>query len=213
MPASAAVSISPISTAFARGNSPLWQYGRRVRKCHPEQPQKQQDDRCVDDQLQRARRFLRGRDRYHRPQACRRRLAAKRDIARPGAADQPDRELALERRHWRGSVVRQNTSASLISIRRRRSHPMRHSWSGFSPKTGPRSNMPLTGPCVTEAGSNMSTGSFYPMDRSSPCKVLASPTAPGSDLEFVGTVMDITERKGAERRCETPRRTSPVSHG
>ena len=37
------------------------------------------------------------------------------------------------------------------------------------------------------------------MDRSSTCKALASPTAlRAGDLEFVGTVMDITERKRAE---------------
>ena len=45
----------------------------------------------------------------------------------------------------------------------------------------------------------MSIELFCPMDRSSTCKVLASPTATeSSDLEFVGTVMDITERRHAE---------------
>ena len=52
-----------------------------------------------------------------------------------------------------------------------------NSWRGFTRKTGPHSNMPSTRPCATEAGSNMSTGSFCPMGQSSTCKVSASPTA------------------------------------
>ena len=49
--------------------------------------------------------FAAVRGRYHRPEAGRGRIAAERGVARPGAADQPHRQLALERRHRRGLLV------------------------------------------------------------------------------------------------------------
>ena len=97
------------------------------------------------------------------------------------------------------SLVRRTLPHLRLRSDRQRSHPMRSSWRGFTPKTGPRSNRSSTRPCATEAGSNMSTESFCPMDRSSTLQSVGQPDSTGSsDLEFVGTVMDITERKRAE---------------